>query len=192
MAHNRSLYIASSTAPTSEKSLEKISHDTKVLHQEVDAPHNSFEFSHEEIFESPRYESQSSFRVESDADKVVITLQQLSFGAAIFLCASFAIFLAGYGMGRYKVVHGDNHHSTVSIATVWELLVRLDKAQPTMHLQDNEYARYATKEEAEAHADALIQRGLLVSVVERRSSSSRGTQSSWFQIVDKQSRLKVS
>lgn len=175
MAHNRSILASE----TSFDQALVVSYGTTRDEFQQGLPEEILEALPDEVLGAPAA-SQESQAQDVVVDRIEITQEQLSRGAALLVLAGFGVFIMGYLMGTCK----SELSQDLIPAELSRTLLYEDRGPQvsTQKKRAHEYGRFATREEADTLIKELNNQGTYVQVVPHTSYSATGHEYGWYSV----------
>lgn len=116
----------------------------------------------------------------TSGDKVEITHNQLSRGAALIVLLAFLIFLLGYTLGKQSSEQASEFMPSLYTTFFGGTLIKGVLTEEKKVLK--EYGRFATEQEADKLYSNLVKQGKKIDIIKRISSTASGKEYTWYQV----------
>ena len=123
---------------------------------------------------------------ELASDRIEMTQQQLSRGAALMVLAGFGMFIVGYLMASNQPERSQEFMPH----ELYGSFFGGDTQAKTPQVKSHEYGRFATYKEADKLRKELSAQARAVTVIPHTSYSASGTRYEWFSVCDALERNK--
>ena len=182
MAHNRSMLIKRASFD------EALVHTYGEVRDEFqqglpeEMPEDLQEALGETLGDPVSHSEEAAQSQELASDRIELTQQQLSRGAAVLVLAGFGIFIVGYLMATYQPERSQELIPQELYGSFFGEHMQTEVPSPTSH----EYGRFASYKEADKLRKELEAHAQAVTVIPHTSYSASGTRYEWFSVCDDQ------